>query len=148
MMGYSTIDLLVPTSLYELLLTMQTLYTFLQISYFNEEVNFTEPSPSISVPCRSLWLGKAVFPLAKFIMKMPAMVTRTVIAFATVGDTTQIKIIFMCVAPPEEGNYSLCQHRKHFVIKFANGNTILPCVISSWMEHWLKEKAQYSWPPH
>ncbi len=56
---------------------------------------------------------------------MPAMVTRTVIAFATMGDTPQIKIIFMCVAPPEEGNYSLCQHCKHLVIKFANGNTDL-----------------------
>jgi hypothetical protein len=114
---------------------MQTLFTFYKTSYFNEEVNCTEPSPSISFPCRSLCLGKAVFPLAKFIMKMPAMVTRTVIAFVTMGGTTQIKIISICVAPSEEGNYGPCHHRKHFMIKFANGNTILPCVINSCMEH-------------
>ncbi len=44
----SKIDLLVLTSLDQLLLILKTLLTFLQKSYLNEEANRTEPSPSIS----------------------------------------------------------------------------------------------------
>jgi hypothetical protein len=35
----------------QLLLIQQTLFTFYKTSYLNEEVNRTEPSPSVSVPC-------------------------------------------------------------------------------------------------
>jgi hypothetical protein len=47
----STVDLLVLTSLDQLLLIVQTHYLhFYKTSYPNEEVNCTEPSPSVSVP--------------------------------------------------------------------------------------------------
>ncbi len=40
---------------------MQTLSTsFYKTSYFNEEVNRTEPSRTVSVPCISLYLVPAV----------------------------------------------------------------------------------------
>jgi hypothetical protein len=43
---------LVLTSLDQLFLIMQTLFTFYKMScYLNEEVNRTEPSPSVSAPC-------------------------------------------------------------------------------------------------
>jgi hypothetical protein len=45
----STVDLLALTSLDQLLLTQQILF-FYKTSYLNEEVNCTEPSPSVSVP--------------------------------------------------------------------------------------------------
>ena len=41
-----TVDLVL-ANLYQLLYTFKTLYTFLQ----NEEVNGTERTPSVSVPC-------------------------------------------------------------------------------------------------
>jgi hypothetical protein len=47
----STVDLLVLTSIIQLLLVMSTSITFYKISYINEEVNRTEPSLSVSVPC-------------------------------------------------------------------------------------------------
>jgi hypothetical protein len=48
----STVDLLVLTSLDQLLFTLQTLLTlFYKTSYLNKESNRTEPSPPISVPC-------------------------------------------------------------------------------------------------
>ncbi len=50
---FSTVDLLVQTSLDQLLLRLKTLFTFLLNKLFNEEVNCTEPPPSVSVP----WLG-------------------------------------------------------------------------------------------
>jgi hypothetical protein len=40
------VDLLVQTSLDQLFLILQTLLTLYKTSYFNEEVNCTEPSPS------------------------------------------------------------------------------------------------------
>ncbi len=47
----STADLLVLTGLDKLLLIQQTLFTFFnETSYLSEEVNRTEPSPSVSVP--------------------------------------------------------------------------------------------------
>ncbi len=47
----STVDLLVLTSLYQMLLIMQTLFTFFnKTSYLEEEVNCTESSPSVRVP--------------------------------------------------------------------------------------------------
>ncbi len=47
----STVDLLEQTSLDQLLLIMQTLFTFdTKTTYLNEEVKCTEPSPSVSVP--------------------------------------------------------------------------------------------------
>ena len=46
----SAIDLLVLTSLEELLLILQTLFTFYETSYLNEEVNYAEPFPTVSVP--------------------------------------------------------------------------------------------------
>ncbi len=49
----STIDLLVLTSLDQLLLKLQALLTFYETRYLNEEVNCAEPSPSVSVP----WFG-------------------------------------------------------------------------------------------
>jgi hypothetical protein len=50
----STFDLLVPSSLGQLLLKLKTLFTFLQKrANTYEEVNCTEPSPSVSVP----WSG-------------------------------------------------------------------------------------------
>ncbi len=48
----STIDLLVLTCLVQLLWIMQTYLLLYKTScYLNEEVNRTEPSPSVSVPC-------------------------------------------------------------------------------------------------
>jgi hypothetical protein len=47
----STVDRLEPTSLEELLLIVKLLFSFCyNTSFLNEEVNCTEPSPSISVP--------------------------------------------------------------------------------------------------
>ncbi len=46
----STVDLFVLTSLDQLHLTLQTLFTFHKTSYLNEEVNHTGPSRSISIP--------------------------------------------------------------------------------------------------
>jgi len=46
----SAVDLLVLISLDLLLLILKRWFTFLQTSYLNEEVNRTEPSPSVSVP--------------------------------------------------------------------------------------------------
>ncbi len=52
----STVDLLVLTNLVQLLWVQQTLFTFFcKTSYLNEEVNRTEPSPSVSVICISAW---------------------------------------------------------------------------------------------
>ncbi len=47
----STVDLLVITSLDQLLLIMQTLCTLVRNKPPNEEVNRTEPPTSVSVPC-------------------------------------------------------------------------------------------------
>ncbi len=48
----STADLLVLTSLDPLLSILKTLFTFFyKTCYLNEEVNCTEPLPSVSVPC-------------------------------------------------------------------------------------------------
>ncbi len=46
----STIDLLVLISLDQRLFYLKNFLLFLQTSYFNEEVNSTDPSPSVSVP--------------------------------------------------------------------------------------------------
>jgi hypothetical protein len=51
--GLSTVDLPVLTSLDQLLLVLKTQYTFYTTSYLNEEVNRTEPSPSLSLPWRN-----------------------------------------------------------------------------------------------
>jgi len=49
----NTVDLLELTSWYQLLFTLTILFTFItkQTSYLNEEVDCTEPSPSVSIPC-------------------------------------------------------------------------------------------------
>ncbi len=47
----STVDLLVLTSLDKLLLKLKTLFTSYKMSWINEEVNCTEPSPSVCIPC-------------------------------------------------------------------------------------------------
>jgi hypothetical protein len=49
----STVNLLVLTSLNLLLLIVKTLFTFYKTSNLNEEVNCTEPSPSVRVLCFS-----------------------------------------------------------------------------------------------
>jgi hypothetical protein len=50
-MGWlNTVDLLVLTSFYKLLLNIQILYTFFNTRYLNEEVNRSEPFPSVGVP--------------------------------------------------------------------------------------------------
>jgi hypothetical protein len=46
----STIHLLAQTSLDQLRLILKTFFTFYKTSYLNEEVNRTEPSPSVSIP--------------------------------------------------------------------------------------------------
>jgi hypothetical protein len=51
--GLSTVNLLLLTRLDQLLMVSKTLYTFYKTSYHNEEVNRTEPSPSVSVPWRN-----------------------------------------------------------------------------------------------
>ncbi len=58
----STVDLLVLTSLDQVLLILQT-FTFLQTSY--EEVNCTEPSSSVSVPLFGI-KTKSFFSVNKF----------------------------------------------------------------------------------
>jgi hypothetical protein len=51
----STVDLLVLTSLDQLLVILQTTFTFFsKTRYLNKEVNRTEPSPSVSVRCYKL----------------------------------------------------------------------------------------------
>ncbi len=40
---------------------MQTLFTFYKTSYLNEEVNRTEPSPSVSVPSSSFRFEKSFY---------------------------------------------------------------------------------------
>ncbi len=61
---FSTVDLLVLTSSDQLLLRLKTLFTFIQNNYPYEEVNCTEPPPSVSVPCYisvlGLWFPKGV----------------------------------------------------------------------------------------
>jgi hypothetical protein len=49
----STIDLLVQTNLDHLIVLMKILFTFFYKKYLNEEVNCTEPFPSVSIPCES-----------------------------------------------------------------------------------------------
>ncbi len=44
------VDLLVLNSLDQLLSILNILFTFLQSKLYNEKVNRTEPSPSVSVP--------------------------------------------------------------------------------------------------
>ncbi len=44
------VDLRVQTSLDQLLLILKISFTFFKTSYFNKEVNYTEPSPSVSIP--------------------------------------------------------------------------------------------------
>ncbi len=46
----STIGLLVPTSLDLQILELPTIFTFLQTSFLNEEVNCTESSPELVKP--------------------------------------------------------------------------------------------------
>jgi hypothetical protein len=47
-----TVDLLVLTSLDRLLLILKTLFTpFIKQVTFNEEINCTEPSRSVGIPC-------------------------------------------------------------------------------------------------
>jgi hypothetical protein len=54
----STADLLVLTSLVKLnFYTENIIYHFYNTSYLNEEVNCTDPSPSVSTPC----FGQLVF---------------------------------------------------------------------------------------
>ncbi len=48
------IDLLILASLDQLLVILQTYLLFNKTSYPNEEVNGTEPSPSVRVPCSIL----------------------------------------------------------------------------------------------
>jgi len=57
---FDTVDLLVLTSLDQLLLIMKILstYLFYKTSYLNEEVNCTKPSPSVSI----LWRRVTVKP--------------------------------------------------------------------------------------
>jgi len=40
------------------------------------------------------------FPLAKLITKLPAIVMRSVLALATLGDASQIEMILICVMSP------------------------------------------------
>jgi hypothetical protein len=47
----STVDLHLLTSIDQLHLILKILFTFYKTSYLNEEVNCTEPSPSVKVPC-------------------------------------------------------------------------------------------------
>ncbi len=47
----STDDLLALTSLLQLLLILNYIFSFRKTTYLNEEVNCTEPSHSVSVPC-------------------------------------------------------------------------------------------------
>ncbi len=49
--GDSTVDLLVLNSLDQFHFIEKIIYLFCKMSYLNEEVNCTEPSPSVSVPC-------------------------------------------------------------------------------------------------
>jgi hypothetical protein len=49
----NTIDLLLLTSLDQLIFMLKILFQFFyKTSYLNEEVNCTEPSPSVSIPCK------------------------------------------------------------------------------------------------
>jgi hypothetical protein len=64
----NTVDLLVPTSLDKLLFVIETIiYLGCQTSYLNEEVNCTDPSPSVSVPCCMKYLILQRVPLKKYI---------------------------------------------------------------------------------
>ncbi len=56
----STVDLLVLTSLDQLLWELKLNFPFYKTTYLNEEVNCTEPSPSVRVPC--LGLGRLEYP--------------------------------------------------------------------------------------
>jgi hypothetical protein len=47
----STSDLLVLTTSYQLLLSLQTLFAVYKTRYLNKMVNCTEPSPSVGLPC-------------------------------------------------------------------------------------------------
>jgi hypothetical protein len=49
----STVDSLVITSLDQLLVILNTLFTFYKTRYLNEEVSSTEPSPLVDVPFSS-----------------------------------------------------------------------------------------------
>jgi hypothetical protein len=46
----STVELLVLTSLEQLLLTLRTVFTFYKTSYLNEKVKGTGSSPTVSTP--------------------------------------------------------------------------------------------------
>jgi len=47
----STVDLLVVTCSCQVLFVLQTISTVLKTSYLNEEVDCTQPFPSVSVSC-------------------------------------------------------------------------------------------------
>jgi len=53
---FNTVDLLVLTSLDRLLFTLKICYKTI---YLNLEVNCTEPSPSVSVPCSCFFVAQA-----------------------------------------------------------------------------------------
>jgi hypothetical protein len=64
-----TVDLLVLTSFDHPILIMQTISTFFT-KYLNEEVNSTEPSPSVRVPCIHIESqGEIIFPIFKQLIR-------------------------------------------------------------------------------
>ncbi len=56
--GFGSVDLTVLTSLDQLLVIMQALFTFYITSYLNEETNRSEPSPSVRVPRLEIGPGR------------------------------------------------------------------------------------------
>jgi hypothetical protein len=63
----NTVDLLLLTSLDQLLLILIILFAFfIKTTYLNKEVNRTEPSPSVSVPCWKCLKVKDIHNLQQF----------------------------------------------------------------------------------
>ncbi len=55
----STVDLLVPTCSHQCLLILNYIFLFYKTTYFNEEVECNEPTPSVSVPWYYANVGNA-----------------------------------------------------------------------------------------
>ncbi len=66
-----TVDLLVLTSLYQLIFKLIILISFLfKASYLHDEVNCTEPSPYVSIPCSWCYIVFIIMPLILLVLML------------------------------------------------------------------------------
>jgi hypothetical protein len=83
----STVHLLVLTSLDQWIFKLKILFTLLQTSYLNEEVNCTELSPSVSFPCSN---NSFYFISFLSMLKVYSTTTTCILLLSLVGPTLSI----------------------------------------------------------